>query len=140
MKNFNVIFTVLLITATSLSLTGCLAAAVGGGFSAVNAKDAEARPASKKAVVSMSKTSAFNAALRALTVSGRSISSTNFDSGLVQGKIGDNIVTIILAAKSDSQTEMEITVSFVGNFSLSSNQHLDNDLNTLWSYIDTTSK
>lgn len=91
-------------------LTGC-AAVVQGGAS-IAAGNAKSHPAAQVFVVGMGKGDTFNASMRALTAKGRKITSSDRESGIVQGEFDDDAVMIKVAESSLGQSTVNITVAY----------------------------
>lgn len=100
--------------AASFLMSGCAAVIQGGA--ALMAKNEADHPASKSFVVSNGRNETFNAAMRALTAKGRKITSSDRESGIVQGEFDGNAVTIKIAGKGSRESIVEITVAYAQAF------------------------
>lgn len=95
---------------SSVLLSGCAAVVQGGASMA--AGNAKSHPATQSFVVGMGKGDTFNASLRVLTAKGRKITSSDRESGVVQGEFDDNAVMIKIAEKRVGESTIDMTVAY----------------------------
>lgn len=100
--------------ACSFLFSGCAAVIQGGA--AMAAGGAKSHPANQSFEVSTGKNDVFNISMRALTASGRKVTSSDREAGIVQGELGDYAVMIKIAGKSSKVAVVDITVAYNQSF------------------------
>ncbi len=108
-----------LCVACSFLFTGCAAVVQGGA--ALAAGSAKDHPANQSFVVGAGKSEAFNVAMRALTTSGRKVTASDREAGIVQGEVGDYAVTIKIGGKAGGAV-VDVTVAYNQAFIYGSSQ------------------
>lgn len=97
-----------------ISFSGCAAMVQGGA--AMAAGGAKSKPANESFEVRGSVGEAFNVSMRALSASGRKVTLSDRESGIIQGEVGDYAVVIKIAEKSGGGAAVDLTVTYNQSF------------------------
>jgi hypothetical protein len=112
-------YLIVFVVACSFLFSGCAAVVQGGA--ALAAGSAKDHPANQSFAVGAGKSEAFNVAMRALTASGRKVTASDREAGIVQGEVGDYAVTIKIGGKAGGAV-VDITVAYNQSFIFGSSQ------------------
>lgn len=95
-------------------LSGCAAVVQGGA--ALAAGSAKSKPANESFEVRGSASEAFNVSMRALSASGRKVTLSDRESGIIQGEVEDYAVVIKIASKGGGGAVVDLTVAYNQSF------------------------
>lgn len=108
------LFLVVIAIIAGVCLSGCAAVIQGGA--AMGAGDAKSKPANESFEVKGSASEVFNVSMRALSASGRRVTLSDRESGIIQGEVGDYAVAIKIAEKGSGGAVVDLTVTYNQSF------------------------
>jgi len=108
------VFLMMVALVAVIFLSGCAAVVQGGA--ALAAGSAKSKPANESFEVKGGASEAFNVSMRALSASGRKVTLSDRESGIIQGEVDDYAVVIKIASKGSGGAVVDLTVAYNQSF------------------------